>query len=63
VVSPNADFFNPALPRTAIQVIVVLGISGTDRAPAHPERANPAVMRRFEVRNSLDWSTVAALVE
>ncbi len=63
VVSPNADFFNPALPRTAIQVIVVLGISGADRAAAHPERANPAVVRRFEVRNSLDWRSVAALVE
>jgi hypothetical protein len=63
VVSPNPDFFDPTLPRTAIQVIVVLGISSRDRAPAHPEKANPAAARFFEVRNALDWKKVAALVE
>jgi hypothetical protein len=63
VVSPNPDFFNPALPRTATQVIVMLGISGRERPPAHLEKANPAVARRFEVRETLDWRKIAALVE
>lgn len=63
VVSPDPDFFNPALPRTAIQVIVALEMSGRERLPAHPEKANPAVVRHFEVRQALDWKKVAALVE
>lgn len=63
VVSPNPDFFNPALPRTAIQVIVVLHISLRQPDLAHPEKANPAVVRHFEVQQTLDWKKVAALVE
>jgi len=63
VVSPNPDFFDPALPRTTMQVIVALGISSRDRAPAQPEKANPAAVRFFEVRNSLDWKKLAALLE
>ena len=63
VVSPNPDFFDPSLPKSAVQLIVVLGISSRDKAPAQPERANPAAVRRFEVRNSLDWKKVAALMD
>jgi hypothetical protein len=58
----NPDFYNPTLPRTAIQAIVAHGIF---LGPSHDDldETNPAVLRAVEAARTLDWKEVAALVE
>jgi len=63
LVSPNPEFFNKSLPRTALQSIVIIGLRSAEEARRHPENPDPAQLRILELRDTLDWNKVMALFD
>jgi hypothetical protein len=63
VVQPNRDYFDPRLPRTALQVITVVGLKRcTD--PPDPRTLTPlGCDTNLALIRSLDWTKVKALMD
>jgi hypothetical protein len=61
----NPDWFDPSLPRTAIQLVFAKFVYSSDIAPDHPKPApygNIVALRFWEVWHTFDWKAISTVL-